>query len=409
MAEEKEIRIGQMSDLHLGFRQYGKFDRVRDFYDAAMTAVELLISEKPDIVVVPGDIFHHNRPYPIDQRHAFQVFQTLQKAGIPVVATRGNHDASYVWSERQGGNEVHVLHDLDFVKYIEDDFIEIPLDDDRQIRVWGLGHHGNDAGERLRDLVERNKDALDDRSIPNILLAHEYLDNMVPTSDLSEYALNTYGFDYIALGHYHNWWVNGKATICCTGSTEHVDSSEWKEEQRSVALITISKRQTRWKPSIRRITFDVVPKILKHLNLGSITHHDAVEAVRTALHELDQEGTIVRIEVTGILTDTQQGLNIGDLVKEVKNAYHVRIISELEYEGLPIREDVSDKDVMKEVFNERLGVPKKKVTRWVTLAEGVKEILTGTIDDQGDMAALELLSNFVEARKGITGTGRKKR
>jgi exonuclease SbcD len=405
MSEKTEIRIGQMSDLHLGFRQYGLYDRVRDFYDSAMTAAELLISERPDIVIVPGDIFHHSRPYPIDQRHAFQVFQAFQNAAIPVVATRGNHDASYVWSERQGGNEVHVLQDLDFVKYVEDDFIEISLEGDRQIRVWGLGHHGNEAGERLRDLVERNKDVLDDRSIPNILLAHEYLDNMVATSDLSEYSLNTYGFDYIALGHYHNWWVNGKSTICCTGSTEHVDSSEWNEQQRSVALITISKKLTRWQPSIKRITFDVVPKILKHLNLGSITYHDAVDAVKNVLHELDQEGTIVRIEVTGVLTDTQQGLNISDLAKEVKNAYHVRIIPEFEYEGLPIREDVSDQEVMNEVFNERLGIPKKEVAKWVNLAEGMKEILTGTMDDQGDMTALELLSNFVEAEKVKTGKG----
>ena len=26
------IRIGQMSDLHLGYRQYGKFERAMDFF-----------------------------------------------------------------------------------------------------------------------------------------------------------------------------------------------------------------------------------------------------------------------------------------------------------------------------------------------------------------------------------------
>jgi exonuclease SbcD len=63
LSETTEVRIGQMSDLHLGYRQYGKFERVKDFYSAAVKAAEVIIEQKPDLVIVAGDIFHKSLPY----------------------------------------------------------------------------------------------------------------------------------------------------------------------------------------------------------------------------------------------------------------------------------------------------------------------------------------------------------
>ena len=62
-SEQAYVRIGQMADLHLGCRGYGIFERAEDFYESAKNAANLLISEKPDIVLVPGDIFDRKQPY----------------------------------------------------------------------------------------------------------------------------------------------------------------------------------------------------------------------------------------------------------------------------------------------------------------------------------------------------------
>lgn len=390
------IRIGQMSDLHLGHRQYGKFERAKDFFDAAADAAEILAEKDPDLVVVPGDIFHRSRPYPVDQRHSIRVFDTFRQKDIPVFATRGNHDASYAWSKRQGGNELHVLQDLGLLTYLEDEFKEVSLDNRPSVRVWGLGYYGNDTGAKLKDLVEENEEALEKGDIPNILLMHAYLDNMIPSAKLSEYTLDVLGFDFVAIGHYHGWWVNGSETMCCSGSTEHVSAAEWDSQERSVAVTTLTKKSTSWESSIERFKYAVRPKKRKKLELGTVTITEASEAVSEALQELDEENAIIRIDVTGKLSDTHESLDIRSLTQEAKKAFHVNLEPELDYAGLPVRDDVSDTELMEEVFVQRLDVPEENAGKWVSLADNMKDILTGSLDDKAETTLLEMLYDFAD-------------
>lgn len=390
------IRIGQMSDLHLGHRQYGKYDRAVDFFDAAADAAEILAEQNPDLVVVPGDIFHRSRPYPVDQRHSIRVFDTLRQKDIPVFATRGNHDASYAWSKRQGGNELHVLQDLGLLTYLEDEFKEVSLDHGLSVRVWGLGYYGNDTGAKLKDLVEENEEVLDSDDMPNILLMHAYLDNMIPSAKLSEYTLDILGFDYVAIGHYHGWWVNGSETMCCSGSTEHVSAAEWDNPERSVVVATLTKKSTTWASSIERFKYDVRPKKRKKLELGTVTITEASEAVSEALQELDEEHAIIRIDVTGKLSDTHESLDIRSLTQEAKKAFHVTIEPEMDYAGLPVREDVSDTELMEEVFVQRLDVSENNAGKWVSLANNMKDILTESLDDKAESTLIEMLYDFAD-------------
>ncbi|TFH03102.1 MAG: hypothetical protein E4H14_17140 [Candidatus Thorarchaeota archaeon] len=354
MSENSEIRIGQMSDLHLGYRQYGKFERVKDFYSAAASAAELIIVQKPDLVLIPGDLFHKSLPYPVEQRHAISILNFFREKNIPVVVIRGNHDASYAWTKRQGGNEIDVLQDLGLVIYLEDEVREIELKDGKRVRLGGLGYHGGDASAALTALVEGNTELLSDKSMPNILILHEYLENLVPTARLSEYAIDIHGFDYVALGHYHGWWENGTGKMCSSGSTEHVSAAEWDELDRSVALVLLEKKRTSWKSTINRLTYKVRPKVRKTLDLGTLTISEAKKQVSDSLAELDDKDIILRLDVKGTLSDTQAGFYIASLAAEATKAFHVTVVPEMDYVGLPIREDISDVDVMRDVFVERL-------------------------------------------------------
>jgi len=395
-----------MSDLHLGYREYGKFERVEDFHKAAMTAANLIVEERPDFVVIPGDIFHHARPYPIDQRQAISVFDVFRKQGIPVFASRGNHDASHAWTLRQGANELDVLQDLGLVRYLEDDSAEVKLDGDKTVRVWGLGYHGSDVGARLASMVKGKEKILSNRRIPNVLLAHEYLDSMVPSAEISESVLDAYGFDYVALGHFHQWWLNRSQTICCTGSTEHVSALEWDEPERSVAIVSLPISRGRTKPSVRRLNFKVRPKIRRQLVLGTCTIDEATEAAKSALSEMDLHGAIVRIDIKAKFSDTQGTLDVGSIVEVAKNALHVMIVPEIEYAGLEIREDLSDNDLMRQVFIQKLGVPEKEAARWVSLAEDMKELLGESLDSKAESSILGLLYSFSEPRS--PGTRRRR-
>src|ERR1019366_8979937 len=89
-----------LADPHLGFRQYhrltarGHNQREADVALAFTRAVDGVIAEHPDAVVVAGDVFHAVRPTNSAILHAVREFGRLQRAlpGVPVVVIAGNHD-----------------------------------------------------------------------------------------------------------------------------------------------------------------------------------------------------------------------------------------------------------------------------------------------------------------------------
>ncbi len=403
----RHIKIGQMSDLHLGYRQYGKFERATDFFKYAKVAAELLISKEPDIVLIPGDIYHRERPYPIDHRQALQIFKLFQKAKIPVCVIRGNHDANFAWSKRHKGDVLHVLHELGYVVYLEDSVEEIRLSSGESIRVWGLGCHGTEISLKLEKLVNEFGERLQDKGTPNVLLIHDYLDNMVSSSRVSEALLTSYGFEYVAVGHSHKWWANKKQTVCCTGSTEHVSSDEWHEPNRSVAIITLSNDGRRWKSSVERLIFAVRPKRNIRLELGTTTAEEAIKTLKDVLRNHDEQDVMIKIHVKATLSDTQQTIDVSSAAQITKNAFHIIIVPEINYSGISISDEFTLQEVMEQVFVENLGVSKRMCTKWTALAENMKEVLTGSFDSRGEATAVDLLYDFVSSTSSKSKPRRK--
>ena len=378
MSKKEAIRIGQMSDLHLGFRQYGLIERAEDFWNAATTAARRLIDAEVQLVVIPGDLYNDKRPYPIAQRHAIRILKLFHEAGIPVFTIRGNHDASYAWRERQGGDSLDLLNDLQYVTYIRDSVVEPK---DLNVRIWGLGYYGKATSSKLSDLVEANADLLKDDSKPNILLMHAYLDSQVQGEDLSEYELGIHNFDYVAIGHYHKWWVSGSKQIVCSGSTEHTLSSDWDEKQRSVAVVELSKVGKRWKTSIDRVKYSVRTKIAKTLELGDIDADDATITAKEALLEIDEEDALIRLELNGKLKDVVKTIDSREIASSATKALHVRVVDQLDFGGVPVKFDSSEDEVMAEVFTKRFNIDEKDANQWVALALEVKNALMGGGDD----------------------------
>ena len=59
-----KIQFVHTSDWHLGYTQYNKIERNRDFKDAALKLVDEIINIKPDFVLHTGDVFHLSKPSP---------------------------------------------------------------------------------------------------------------------------------------------------------------------------------------------------------------------------------------------------------------------------------------------------------------------------------------------------------
>lgn len=94
------MRIAHVADLHLGFRQYqrltsrGHNQREADVAVAFERAVSGIITERPDAVIVAGDLFHSVRPSNSAILHAYRQFNRLRAAlpDAPLIAIAGNHD-----------------------------------------------------------------------------------------------------------------------------------------------------------------------------------------------------------------------------------------------------------------------------------------------------------------------------
>ena len=94
------LKIAHLADLHLGYRQYdrqtpkGGNQREADVALAFARAVDDMLEQHPDLVVIAGDIFHSVRPTNPAILFLFQQLQRLRVAlpETPLVLVAGDHD-----------------------------------------------------------------------------------------------------------------------------------------------------------------------------------------------------------------------------------------------------------------------------------------------------------------------------
>src|SRR5438477_1902423 len=96
----ESVKLAHLADLHLGFRQFdrqtprGGNQREADVAEAFRHAVDDLLEQRPDLIVVAGDVFHSVRPTNPAILFLFQQLQRL-RVGLPetpVVVVAGEHD-----------------------------------------------------------------------------------------------------------------------------------------------------------------------------------------------------------------------------------------------------------------------------------------------------------------------------
>lgn len=163
-----KYKLAQFNDQHLGYSSGKRMSRegvnlrVLDGIRAFNEAIDQMIDEKVDAVLVPGDLFHNAHPTVYTVVAAQEGLRRLSAAGIQVHITAGNHDATDVRSEIPSNRQVHEPNSNIF-SYIEPYLKKEILPD---LMVHFLSHHAyTDQGETM-DSIE-----LVDGKI-NLLLSH---------------------------------------------------------------------------------------------------------------------------------------------------------------------------------------------------------------------------------------------
>ena len=216
------MRILHTSDWHLGrsFHREGLLGHQAAYVDHLLDVVE---SERIDLVVVAGDVYDRALP-PVDAvRLADETFARLASSRAQVVVTSGNHDSAHrlgFGSRLIDASGVFIRTDATAVGtpvLLEDRHGPVAvyglpyLDPDTLREPWGLPRRSHETA--LREAMSRVRHDLARRpGARSVVLAHAFVAGGEPSDserDISVGGVSVVpasvfdGVDYTALGHLH--------------------------------------------------------------------------------------------------------------------------------------------------------------------------------------------------------------
>lgn len=304
------MHIIHFSDTHLGFQAYDNVDdnginaREQDVYDAFERVVDRICAEKPDLVIHSGDFFH--RPSPSNRALTFGLEQLRRLCDLDIhtVIIAGNHETpKTVYTSP-------ILRALRSMPCVYPAFGDV-------WEKWTFGDvtvhslpHINDNRKLFEELERLQPDA----GRFNILMLHtslgkrylmeEYGEQVFPP----EFEEKLQGFQYVALGHWHNYQqVNLHPNAWYSGSTERFSDTEIGAEKGFINLNLAAD-------GTFTNTFEVIPtrpwlKFEAH-HCHALSVDELREKIKTFAAENDTQGAILSLIFNDIRVE--QSLEIGN-------------------------------------------------------------------------------------------------
>jgi len=198
---KQQHRFVHLSDSHLGYRQYGLKQRLKDWSRATQEIVDYAIQNEVDFVLHSGDLFNSNLVDHTTLIDAIKILTPLKQAGIQFFVIDGNHDRR---KGSQSDTANSVLQYLQLVDYLgpAGDNLGNAIREVDGIHIIGLGYHGIYLRSRIENFVDQMPDT------PSIILLHAAVEHHVaeghPDIALSELEILRPKAAYLALGHAHN-------------------------------------------------------------------------------------------------------------------------------------------------------------------------------------------------------------
>ncbi len=315
------MKLAHLADLHLGFRQFdrqtakGANQREVDVAEVFKRAVDDLLEQKPELIVIAGDLFHSVRPTNAAILYCFRHLQRLRTGlpNTPIVVIAGEHDTP---RSTETGSILRLYEALG---------VEIAVEAARRIVFPKLDCAVLAVPQQA--LARADRPAL--RPEPggptlNVLVTHGVYGGLGEErgtveyggAELSRELLAPEKWDYIALGHYHT--AQSVATNAWySGSLEYLPPNPWGQLQ-DEAELKKSKRSGKGYLLVElpaaRVTFRPIAPVRRHLDLAPIRggglnakELDAQIAERVASAKIDDQ--IVRLLVWDVERATARDLD----------------------------------------------------------------------------------------------------
>ena len=221
------MKVLHTSDWHIGqiFHNYSREEEHKYFFEQLKS---IIIKEKPDVVVVSGDVFHTATPTIVSQRLYYNFIVDLSRLDhdLQIVITSGNHDSpSRLEAPRPlwEAFNVSVVGMLDYQTVTEDcglNFdatkIEIPIRRKGEIIGWVLAVPYINGNANIYDLLLKHLKTRPEYNDNQSIVAMGHL--AVKSADITGHSADIIGkletldvqdftevkgVDYWAFGHIH--------------------------------------------------------------------------------------------------------------------------------------------------------------------------------------------------------------
>lgn len=143
---ELVLRVLATADNHLDFSavQFGpkRYERKMDFQRCFMAVMDYALKNKPDVVLIGGDLFDNINPRNPPRSFLMRTFRELHDNEIRVIAVSGEHDTPK--SQEQGASPLTVYSESGCIifcqNYQHPTSITFSTRDDDKVVVTGLSH-----------------------------------------------------------------------------------------------------------------------------------------------------------------------------------------------------------------------------------------------------------------------------
>ena len=231
------MKIGIISDLHLGKRNYGIIELENDFYTQYHKNIQELIKNKVNTVIIAGDIFDTPKPSALAISQFQEGIRQLNKNNINVLNIIGNHTMlqthHHIPADELFTNEFDYQLLNENNKYIQDD-----------IAIVGLPYHNNNKLPELKEKIHKLAKEIKNYRLKILVLHQEFQEYCgFAGAKLSIHDIPVQEFDIIICGHIHerkSTLIDGTKTFYIQpGSIERLNSSEALNEFYNGKGITI--------------------------------------------------------------------------------------------------------------------------------------------------------------------------
>ena len=362
------MKLMHLGDLHIGKRVSG-FSMLEDQKHILGQILAAVEAEKPDAVLVAGDVYDRSIPSEEAVKVADDFFVRLSKTGTRVLVISGNHDSA----ERVafGGRlmEASGVHFAPVFRH-DGDIVPVHLTDEHgTVTVWPIPFlkpaDVREAYPEEREDIHDYTDAMRtviarlaiDTAGRNVAIAHQFITG-ASTCDSEEKSIGGLddisadvfdAFDYVALGHLHGPQRVGRDTIRYAGSPLKYSFSELNQKK-GITMVELGAKDD--------VTIRMLP--LKPLHEWERLKGSFVELMARPETDAYVECIITDEEETHQALDRLRGRYPNLMGIRYDNA---RTRSEVTATGAESVEKKTDLELFAELFEKQNGRPMSETER----------------------------------------------